>query len=377
MSNQQLDLNTQTNQNTFPPEENYNINIPNYDLDMLQQKQIIDNLPLEDLMKKIELCLKENNLSELENILKLSQGKIPKSILSSYISENIQNINIIRIFLNYGADINSYIHCTNYKIAEKEKINLLMFSIMTENVELFKLVLQYHPDILQEDQNKKNSLFYYISFNEEPNVLHELLQLNPAAINTIYYDSESNLTYNLLTFAVLKNKKELCSILIKDNCNLNYQIPETGDTFLHLIVKNDNLEIYKLLHGHPNIDRSLKNKEGKTAKEIGEEKKGNIFFQIICKEDSNNNIINSQNKNINNIINVEQNIKPNKKGNDIFSKISANLNEINIINENEKNSYDIIQNDNYVVPIEFNNVDYNTYLSMGQEMKLCLNLFKE
>ena len=378
MSNQQLDLNTQTNQNTFPPEENYNINIPNYDLDMLQQKQIIDNLSLEDLMKKIEICLKENNLSELENILKLSQGKIPKSILSSYISENIQNINIIRIFLNCGAEINSYIHCINYKIAEKEKINLLMFSIMTENVELFKLVLQYHPDVLQEDENKKNSLFYYISFNEEPNMLHELLQLNPAAINTIYYDSESNLTYNLLTFAVLKNKKDLCSILIKDNCNLNYQIPETGDTFLHLIVKNDNLEIAKLLYSHPNIDRSLKNKEGKTAKELGEEKKGNIFFQIICKEDSNNNnIINAQNKNINNLINVEQNIKPNKKGNDIFSKISANLNEINIINENEKNSYDIIQNDNYVVPIEFNNVDYNTYLSMGQEMKLCLNLFKE
>ena len=93
MSNQQLDLNTQTNQNTFPPEENYNINIPNYDLDMLQQKQIIDNLSLEDLMKKIEICLKENNLSELENILKLSQGKIPKSILSSYISENIQKNN--------------------------------------------------------------------------------------------------------------------------------------------------------------------------------------------------------------------------------------------------------------------------------------------
>jgi hypothetical protein len=212
-------------------------------------------------------------------------------------------------------------------------------------------------------------------------MLHELLQLNPAAINTIYYDSESNLTYNLLTFAVLKNKKDLCSILIKDNCNLNYQIPETGDTFLHLIVKNDNLEIAKLLYSHPNIDKSLKNKEGKTAKELGEEKKGNIFFQIICKEDSNNSNnnntgINVQNKNINNLINGEQNIKANKKGNDIFSKITANLNEINI-SENEKNSYDINQNDNYVVPIEFNNVDYNTYLSMGQEMKLCLNIFKE
>lgn len=67
--------------------------------------------------------------------------------------------------------------------------------------------------------------------------------------------------------------------MIKYNCNLNYQIPETGETFLHLIVKNDNIEIAKLLLSVPNIniDRSLKNKDGKTAKELGEEKEA-IFI---------------------------------------------------------------------------------------------------
>ena len=165
-------------------------------------------------------------------------------------------------------------------------------------------------------------------------------------------------------------------------------LPETGETFLHLIVKNDNIEIAKLLLSVPNIniDRSLKNKDGKTAKELGEEKRGNIYFQIICKENTifNNISINNQNKNSNinnnNLGNneINNNIKASKKGNDIFNKISANLiNNANTNYENEKNYYDNIPQDNYVVPIEFNNVDYTTYLSMGQDMKLCLNLFKE
>jgi len=155
-------------------------------------------------------------------------------------------------------------------------------------------------------------------------MLHDLLQLNPDAINSVYYDHENNITHNLLTFAVSKNKKDLCSILIKYNCNLNYQIPETGETFLHLIVKNDNIEIAKLLLSVPNIniDRSLKNKDGKTAKELGEEKRGNIYFQIICKENTifNNISINNQNKNSNinnnnlgNNENINNNIKTSKK----------------------------------------------------------------
>ena len=43
MSNQQIGTNPQNNPNSFPPEENFNLNINNYDLDMIQQKQQIDN----------------------------------------------------------------------------------------------------------------------------------------------------------------------------------------------------------------------------------------------------------------------------------------------------------------------------------------------
>ena len=76
---------------------------------------------------------------------------------------------------------------------------------MTENVELFNLLLKYYIDVLQEDKDNKNSIFYYISFNDNPKMLDELLMLNPDVINSSYYDTENNLTHNLLTFAVTKN----------------------------------------------------------------------------------------------------------------------------------------------------------------------------
>ena len=376
MSNPQLDPNnSQPNQNAFPQEDNYNMNIPNYNMDIIQQKQMLDNSQKEEIKKKIDICIKENNLSELANILKLCQ--LDQNTLTSYISENIENIEIIRILLNSGADVNAYVHCDTYSIKEADKVNLLMISIMTENTNLFKLLLNCNPDVLQEDKNNKNSLFYYITFLKEPNMFHELLSLNPNGIDSEFYEKETNITHNLLTYAVSKSKKELCSILINDKCDLNYQIKETGDTVLHLVVKNDNVDIARLLYNLPNIDRNLKNNDGKTAKNLGEERKGNIFFHIICKEKDNNINNNFQNKNNLNITSNDTTIKINKKKNELFQNIASNLNELNFI-ENEKNYYcENIPQDNYIVPIEFSNVDYTTYLSMGQEMKLCLNLFKE
>ena len=80
---------------------------------------------------------------------------------------------------------------------------------------------------------------------------------------------------------------------------------------------------------------------------------------------------------MNNFNNNEINIKTNKKVNEMFSNIYSNLNNENLY-ENEKNYYcENNPQDNYIVPNEFNHIDYTTYLSMGQYMKLCLNLFKE
>ena len=45
-------------------------------------------------------------------------------------------------------------------------------------------------------------------------------------------------------------------------------------------------------------------------------------------------------------------------------------------NDNENIYYENNNQDNLIIPIEFQSVDYPTYLSMGQDIKLCLNLFQ-
>ena len=292
MTTEKIDSNIPINQSPFS-------HVPNFN--SMPQNISLDNTSIEEITQKINSLLQGNNLAELSLYLKKVKDKIPQKIFSSYISKILEifnaNTDILGIFLDSGANVNSYIHCVEYKIEENEKINLLMFSIMTENMPLFELVLRYNPDVLQEDKNKKNSLFYYIGLKDDPKLLIELIKLNPNSINTTYHDPENNLTHNLLSFAGYKNKKNLCSVLLEYNCDINYQIPESGDTLLHLVVKNDNLELAKLIYKNNKIDKSIKNKDGKTAKDLGEERRGNIYFQIISKE-SNNNINFNTNSNI-------------------------------------------------------------------------------
>ena len=71
MSNQQIETNPQNNPNSFSPEENFNLNINNYDLDMIQQKQQIDNLPIEEILKKIDKLI----LYMSQNLIKRKKEK--------------------------------------------------------------------------------------------------------------------------------------------------------------------------------------------------------------------------------------------------------------------------------------------------------------
>ena len=84
MSNQAIDPNNpQTNQNPYPQEDNYNMNIQNFNMDIHQQKQIIDNLinlykkSNEDLNSEIERIKLEKKLEKEESNKIISEFQIP------------------------------------------------------------------------------------------------------------------------------------------------------------------------------------------------------------------------------------------------------------------------------------------------------------
>ena len=451
MSNQQIENNLINNTNQSG-EQNYasdNQKNPQPNADSSNNPQfndnsainIIDNKLLqnqnnnsasnEEIMQKIHTFLQQNQLQELSSFLNINKNNIPQNVLSFFISYVLESYNgnakIINLFLSNGANVNSIVHVPNF-IEEKEQINLLMFSIIQNNIDLFKVVLNHNPDVLLEDKNKKNSIIYFILFNDDnnPSMLEELLKLNPDAINTIYYDQENNTTHNLLTLATSKNKKNIVELLLKNNCEINYQIPQTGDNAMHLAVKNDNVEIAEIIIRNPKYMRNIKNNSKETPKDICKEKKGKIFYQIIAKEqqmnygnnNSNNNLpnlpnlpkqnnfgvqlnndFNNMNNNFNNINNNNQNMMNNiqnsnnnsnnnnnmgtsgkKKKREKKEKMNNNNDIINMnlhnINDNEYSYYGNNNQENLIIPIQFQSVDYPTYLSIGQDIKLCLNLFE-
>ena len=429
MSNQSIENNLTNNPNQLSEEDKYsegiqnnsqankdmtNLHNPDMNLkDKDQEKNLLQGQGSnEEIISKINLFLQKKQFAELSSFLNINKNKISQSVLSSYIPFILDNgdEHILDLFLSYGANVNTIIHSTNCQIEEKDQINLLMFSIITSNINLFKIVIKYNPNILLEDKNKKNSLIYSILFNDDNNpiMLQELLKLNKEAVNTIFYDQENNLTHNLLTLAALKNKKNIVALLLECNCDLNYQIPETGDTAMHLVVINDNVEIALMLEKHPKYIKNIKNKSGESPMDLCRGKKGKIFYQMIASQNQsdhgnfNNNIKSNNfsvpqlnndfnnfnnNQNIMNMQNLNNNnnfgMNSNKKKKDKKDKFGNNndMSGNNNMNLKNMNDNDYMYNgnnnqDNFIIPIEFQTVEYPTYLSMGQDIKLCLNLFQ-
>ena len=386
MNNQQIQNSLIINQNESQSVQKFtelsqnngllNANLDFNAIDNNQEQNIIQspnniNSQNEDIIfKTIFTFIKQNQLDKLSSFLSSNKNEIPPNILSDFISIILETFNanptIIDIFLANGANVNSIIHSKNCKMEEKEQNNLLMYCIITNNLELFRVVIKYKPNIFLEDKNKENSLIKSILFNDDNNplMLQELLKLNNEAINSIYYEQKNNITHNLLTFATSLNKKNIVALLLDNNCNINYQIPETGETAMHLAVQYDYIEIADILKMSPNYNKNIKDNSGKTPNDISNNLRNRIFYKGISQ--MNNNTI-PKDKEFNNINNLNNNI-----GSNINQKIIEKKDN----NDNEFTYYEDNAQDNLIIPIEFQSVDYPTYLSMGQDIKLCLDLFQ-
>lgn len=83
---------------------------------------------------------------------------------------------------------------------------------------------------------------------------------------------KNNQGHTPLHLAVYKGKKDIVELLINNKADVNVQ-NNYGNTPLHYAVYSGNYEIIELLLKHPNIDRSLKNNEGKNAFDPAPEQK--------------------------------------------------------------------------------------------------------
>lgn len=304
------------------------------------------SFPSNDYM--MQICSKISSFIQNSQIPELSQfitmNYIPPTILTQFLSnliDNPQNIEIIKLFLSKGAEVNTIIHSSAYQIEEEEGITLLMYSILANNFSLFDVVTSFHPNILLTDAYNKNAVVYSILFNEDGNqfFLLKLITENNEAIHTTV--TIDKVVHNLISLATLKNKRNFVEVLLNANVDVNYQTKPAMDTALHIAVKNDNVEIAELIYRNEKFNKDAKNIEGKTAKALAKEIRGKVYYNIFAREHDNN-------TNINNKENIQFNANKNENKQTV-KKVQKHISNIK---------------DNVILPMELLNQTFTSVLSM-------------
>ena len=322
------------------------------------------SFPSNDLMlqigTKISTFIQNGQLQELSQFI--TMNNIPPAILTQFLSnliDNPQNIEIIKLFLSKGADVNAVIHSSAFLIEEEEGITLLMYSILANNFSLFDVVTSFHPNILLTDAYNKNAVVYSILFNEDGNqfFLLKLITENNEAIHTTVMIEK--VVHNLISLATLKNKKNFVEVLLNANVDVNYQTKPGMDTALHIAVKNDNVEIAELIYRNEKFNKDAKNIEGKTVKALAKEIRGKVYYNIFAREHDTN-------------TNNKENVQFNANKNEIKPPVKKTQKHIS----NAK--------DNVILPLELLNQPFTSFLSMiffnihldiGEDKStLCINI---
>ena len=247
-----------------------------------------------------ELSLFLNSLQEVDRNL---VSNLLTCIISDVIETN-QNVQLIKILLSHGADVNTIIHCQDIK--EEDGITLLMYSIMIKNIELFKCVLSFGPDILITDAENQNAVVTSILLNDDKDVffLEQLLKLNYSAVHTEV--TIENETHNMLTLATEKNKPTFVSLLLTHDIDVNYAVKPSLDTAMHIAVKNDYLEIAEQIYKNERYDHNRLNKDMKTPKDIACELKAKVYNALFINERED---LLQQQQQLNNHLQFQQQIK--------------------------------------------------------------------
>ena len=136
----------------------------------LQNQMQIPQILAQDNIKAKNIYLRniiEKN--QINDIIKFVQENKQTSLIQNGIlmilqkyEKNVTFYDILNIFLSSGIDVDFpiYYEKRNIIIEEKEKITLLMFGIMCNDIDLIQLILKYNPNLNKVDSKKRNAIIY-------------------------------------------------------------------------------------------------------------------------------------------------------------------------------------------------------------------------
>ena len=269
------------------------------------EKPKIRTLIPESLKLPIQL-IEHNNFEKFNSYINSSD--VPKSNLNSLLCFCLQNylnkknfLDQIKLLIYKGANIdtiyrNIYELSPNIspKVEDNHDITLLMYACLYSDFKLVEIFIS-KKSINAVDKNGKNALFYLLS---KPNNNNQKLDVETAKIIKLLINNDININceakYELgnkiikqspLSLAANNNYFISFKELLNNGANLNFITEPEGDTILHIAVKKINHEMIKLILKINNINLEIKNKEGKSARDLALEiEPDSIIYNLIVEK---------------------------------------------------------------------------------------------
>ena len=188
-------------------------------------------------------------------------------LLHKYKSDDYNFYEILRLLLQNGASPNMPIIYQDKQnnIRQEDKVTLLMFGIIKNDIDLINLILNFKPDIEQKDSFDRNAIIYAILYdNNDSTTIINILIKNNANIN-YYYNLQKNIVqyHSVLSLACCRNLVKIVKCLIDNNADINFKTKPEGDSCLHLAVKYDSPQLVDLLLFYAHINPEIINNKGK------------------------------------------------------------------------------------------------------------------
>ena len=299
-----------------------------------------------DSLKGPIQLIDQNNFEKFNAYINSSD--ISKSNLNSLLCFCVQNflnkknlLDQIKLLIHKGADINTIYRniCElspnlGPKVGDNNDITLLMYACLYNDIKLIEMFIN-KKSINCVDKNGKNALFYLLSkpnntqtSDKETAIIIRLLIKNGINVNSIAKYEQGNKYFKQSPLSLAANNNYFISFkeLLNNGANLNFITEPEGDTILHIAVKKINHEMIKLILKSNNINLEIKNKEGKSARDLALEiEPDSIIYNLIVEKISESDNIESKKSDD---LSFEEKSKKSFEQNDI---------NINYHSENKKN----------------------------------------
>lgn len=222
--------------------------------------ELIKNKNIKELKKKIiddeniNLNIKDENYNYfiyyvlLYNLDEILDIVLKRNIRLDILDSDGKNILFVPIKFSYNDILKKLVIYDSNKIGInildiKDKLGLipLHYSIIFNNYEAFKLLLEYKSNILFTNSQDLNAFHIAIQYDRLDFFL-DLLNNTPDEINFYTKDKE-----NLIQFCILNEKLDFIKYIIKKKININSQEDTHGLTALHQIILSNNKTITILL----------------------------------------------------------------------------------------------------------------------------------